>query len=41
VPVNTRRYVLLDPDGMMGDWTYIVVEAKTGVVYQQQYGGSA
>ncbi|MFJ4847177.1 MULTISPECIES: DUF6210 family protein [unclassified Streptomyces] len=37
-----RRFVSLDPDGMSaGGRLYVVVEAKTGVVYQQQYGGTA
>ncbi|USX52761.1 DUF6210 family protein [Lentzea sp. HUAS12] len=37
-----RHFVFLDPDGSMGeDWLYVVIEAKTGVVYQQQYGGTA
>jgi hypothetical protein len=38
-----RRYVLLDPDGMADGtgWLYVVVRAKTGVVYRQRYGGTA
>jgi hypothetical protein len=38
-----RRYVLLDPDGMAdgAGWLYVVVRAKTGVVYRHQYGGTA
>ncbi len=38
-----RRYVFLDPDGMAGGtgWLYVVVQAETGVFYQQQYGGTA
>lgn len=36
------RFVFLDPDGTMpGDWIHVVVEAPTGVVHQQQYGGTA
>lgn len=35
------RYVFLDPDGMAGTWLYVIVEAPTGVFYQQQYGGTA
>ncbi|HEX5594727.1 MAG TPA: DUF6210 family protein [Micromonosporaceae bacterium] len=26
---------------MAGGWLYVVVEARTGVFYQQQYGGTA
>lgn len=38
-----RRYVFLDPDGVAGGtgWLYAVVRAETGVIYQQQYGGTA
>ncbi|GLZ11545.1 hypothetical protein Acsp04_17800 [Actinomadura sp. NBRC 104425] len=32
---------MLDPDGMADGWLYVVVEAPTGVIYQQQYGGTA
>ncbi|MFD3456129.1 DUF6210 family protein, partial [Streptomyces sp. NPDC058691] len=40
--MSSRRFVFLDPDGISaGDWLHVVVEAKTGVVYQQQYGGTA
>ena len=40
--MSTRRFVFLDPDGSNGeDWLYAVVEARTGVFYQQQYGGTA
>ncbi|MEU3644342.1 DUF6210 family protein [Lentzea sp. NPDC034063] len=40
--MSTRRYVFLDPDGSAGDgWLHVVVEARTGVVYQQQCGGTA
>jgi hypothetical protein len=40
--MSARRYVFLDPDGSGGDtWLYVVVEAATGVYYQQQYGGTA
>ncbi|MFY1654013.1 DUF6210 family protein [Solwaraspora sp. WMMB762] len=35
------RFVFLDPDGTAGMWIHLVVEARTGVVYQQQYGGTA
>ncbi|MFE2543093.1 DUF6210 family protein [Actinacidiphila glaucinigra] len=36
------RFVFLDPDGTgAGGWLYAVVEARTGVFYQQQYGGTA
>lgn len=34
--------MFLDPDGATGGgWLHVVVEADTGVVYQQQYGGTA
>lgn len=39
--MGSRRFVFLDPDGSAGGWLYAVVEAATGVVYQQQYGGTA
>ncbi|MEV7211827.1 DUF6210 family protein [Kitasatospora cineracea] len=40
--MSSRRFVFLDPDGMSaGGWLYAVVEARTGVCYQQQYGGTA
>ncbi|NYI03557.1 DUF6210 family protein [Allostreptomyces psammosilenae] len=39
--MGTTRFVFLDPDGMAGGWLYVVVRAPTGVVYQQQYGGTA
>ncbi|MDX3078363.1 DUF6210 family protein [Streptomyces sp. MI02-7b] len=40
--MSSRRFVFLDPDGISaGGWLHVVVEAKTGVVYQQQYGGTA
>ncbi|RKS77290.1 hypothetical protein BZB76_2671 [Actinomadura pelletieri DSM 43383] len=35
------RFVFLDPDGGQRDWLYVVVGASTGIVYQQQYGGTA
>ncbi|WP_026413954.1 DUF6210 family protein [Actinomadura oligospora] len=35
------HHVFLDPDGSIGSWVFAVVEAPTGVVYQQQYGGTA
>jgi hypothetical protein len=39
----TRWYVSLDPDGIAGGtgWLYVVIRAQTGVIYQQQYGGTA
>lgn len=39
--MNAGRFVFLDPDGTAGMWIHLVVEARTGVVYQQQYGGTA
>lgn len=40
--MSPRHFVFLDPDGTGGDrWLYVVVHAETGVVYQQQYGGTA
>jgi hypothetical protein len=39
--MSSRRFVFLDPAGMAGGWLYVVVEAQTGVLYQQQYGGTA
>jgi hypothetical protein len=40
--MRARRYVCLDPDGMADSaWLFVVVSEKTGVVYQQQYGGTA
>ncbi|GAA4056435.1 DUF6210 family protein [Actinomadura miaoliensis] len=39
--MSLRRYVFLDPDGTADVWLYVVVEAPTGVFYQQQYGGTA
>ncbi|MEW2358639.1 DUF6210 family protein [Spirillospora sp. NPDC029432] len=39
--MGAERYVFLDPDGTAGGWLYVIVEAPTGVVYQQQYGGTA
>lgn len=35
------RFVFLDPDGTAGAWLYVIVQAETGVFYQQQYGGTA
>ncbi|MFC5751060.1 DUF6210 family protein [Actinomadura rugatobispora] len=32
---------MLDPDGTLGDWLAVVVRAATGVVYEQEYGGTA
>ncbi|MGW0504358.1 DUF6210 family protein [Micromonospora sp. NPDC003241] len=39
--MSRRHFVFLDPDGMAGGWLYAVVEARTGVFYQHQYGGTA
>ncbi|MGW5265488.1 DUF6210 family protein [Microbispora sp. NPDC004025] len=40
--MRAPRFVFLDPDGTSGGrWLYVVVEAATGVFYQQQYGGAA
>jgi hypothetical protein len=39
--MDSRRFVFLDPDGTAGEWLFVVVQAQTGVVYQQQYGGTA
>ncbi len=41
--MTARRYVFLDPDGMAGGagWLYVMVGARTGDFYQQQYGGTA
>ncbi|MEU6037720.1 DUF6210 family protein [Actinomadura sp. NPDC047616] len=39
--MSLRRYVFLGPDGTADVWLYVVVEAPTGVFYQQQYGGTA
>ncbi|MEU9792807.1 DUF6210 family protein [Streptomyces sparsogenes] len=36
-----QRFVFLDPDGASEDWLHVVVQAATGVTYQQQYGGTA
>lgn len=35
------RFVFIDPDGTGGAWTHVVVEAPTGVFYQQEYGGTS
>ncbi|MDR3036560.1 MAG: hypothetical protein LBV78_26255, partial [Kitasatospora sp.] len=37
--MSSRRFVTLDQDGTTGGWLHVVVEAPTGVFYQQQYGG--
>ncbi|MDK0524487.1 DUF6210 family protein [Streptomyces sp. ML-6] len=37
--VSSRRFVTLDQDGTADGWLHVVVEASTGVFYQQQYGG--
>ncbi|MET9228231.1 DUF6210 family protein [Lentzea sp. NPDC003310] len=34
------RKVFLDPDGTQQDWLYVVVRARTGVLYEQQHGGT-
>lgn len=40
--MGARRYVFLDPDGTAeSTWLFVVVSEETGVVYQQQYGGTA
>lgn len=40
--MSKPRFVFIDPDGTSaGGWLFVVVEAPTGVVYQQQYGGTA
>ncbi|GAA4230796.1 hypothetical protein GCM10022254_26480 [Actinomadura meridiana] len=40
--MSSRRFVFLDPDGTSGGgWLHVVVQANTGVFYQQQYGGTA
>ncbi|REE96397.1 DUF6210 family protein [Thermomonospora umbrina] len=39
--MDTRRFVFIDPDGTDDRWLYVVAEAPTGVIYQQQYGGTA
>lgn len=39
--MSSRRFVFLDPDGTVAGWLYVIVEAETGVFYQQQYGGTA
>jgi hypothetical protein len=37
-----RTVVFLDPDGTAGpEWMHVIVQAPTGVIYQQQYGGTA
>jgi hypothetical protein len=37
-----RRVVMLDPDGTApAGWMHVIVRAPTGVVYQQEYGGTA
>jgi hypothetical protein len=39
--VDPPRFVFLDPDGTLGGgWLFVVVSANTGVVYQNEYGGS-
>ena len=38
----SQRYVFLDPDGTQGrGWFYVIVQAPTGIFYEQQYGGTA
>jgi hypothetical protein len=39
---DAPHFVSLDPDGTAADdWLYVAVAARTGVFYQQQYGGTA
>jgi len=33
--------VLIDPDGTLHEWAFVVIERSTGVVYQHQFGGTA
>ncbi len=45
-PISLRRMaalpvVLVDPDGTLPDWMFVLVEAPTGVWYEHQYGGTA
>ena len=35
------HHVFLDPDGTLGDWTFVIVAAPTGVRYRQQCAGVA
>jgi hypothetical protein len=37
--VSSRRFVTLDQDSTADGWLNVVVQARTGVFYQQQYGG--
>lgn len=36
-----QRTVLIDPDGTLHEWAFVVIERSTGVVYQHQFGGTA
>jgi Family of unknown function (DUF6210) len=37
-----RRVVMLDPDGTAPPgWMHVIVHAPTGIIYEQQYGGTA
>lgn len=40
---RTLRYVFIDPADALGQagYFFVIVEAPTGIVYQQQYGGTA
>lgn len=39
--LRMARTVSIDPGGNHPDWLYVVIEHRTGVVYRQQYGGTA
>ena len=36
-----KRTIVLDPIGAWPEWLVVVIEAPTGVLYQQQFGGTA
>jgi len=36
-----HKTVVIDPAGTHPEWLYVVVRRKTGVSYEQQYGGTA
>jgi Family of unknown function (DUF6210) len=36
-----RRVVILDPDGTLTDWMFVIVQRDAGVWYEHQYGGTA
>jgi hypothetical protein len=39
---TNRRVVMLDPDGIAPPgWMHVIVHAPTGIIYEQQYGGTA